>query len=197
MLHFLTTVTPLQAPVHFSHEHHTSPSTDTLFKQLLHLPEDCHTSWKLSHLSTPLFIPPWPSHLDNNWQTFLIPHLPYDCHTSWQLSHLPKDLYISPMTITPLHHLTHLSYTWPTSLRTATLTDNYHTSQPPYIFPMTITPSHQLPHHFNTFHTSVRTGILPDNCQNSPSLLTSPPLPSHLPTNYHTSLVVTMHPLLC
>ena len=36
-----------------------------------HLTENCHNSWQLSHLPTPLTSPPRPSYLSINWNQFL------------------------------------------------------------------------------------------------------------------------------
>ena len=135
---------------------------------------------------------------------------PEDCHTSWQLSHLPTPLYTSPITITPLHQLTHFSYTFHTSLNNV-----------PYTSPITITPLHQLTHLLSTvtpphtplhlphdhhtsistdtpflyIHASLITVTLSENCHTYPRLLTSPQWPSHLPINWPIILIPFTSPL--
>ena len=156
------TITPLHQLTYLSDTFHTSLVTVTLS-------DNCHTSQSTCtplHQLTPL---------TDIFHTSLRTVTPPQSH------HTLRHPLTSPMTLPPLHRLTYLSNTF-------LIIDTPPLELPHFL--IIVTPPKSLLTLIDThLHTSLRTGILPDNRHTSPSLLTSPPWPSHLPTNWHTFLI--------
>ena len=128
--------------------------------------------------------------------TITPPHQPANLLSHFLTTVTPSSL----ITITPLCQLTHLSYTFHTSLRTVTLPVICHIFLVAILHPLlcstTVTLSSQPSYYMYIFHTSLTTSQVSNNSHTSPSnfhtfltLIIPTPfqLPKHIPHDSHLS----------